>query len=232
MQAMWRSLKPVSTFFRRARFFSKLVLTGKARYACYLMEMRLRGVDLGWQSTHDLGLAKERAHDHADSGGPELASLLRQIRLRPGCTILDLGCGKGGAMITFARSGFKRVDGIELSPELCRVARRNLGLLGLSDVHVIECDAANFVDFDGYDVVYMFNPFPEKIVSEVVSNLAVSLAGAPRSITLIYRNPVCDRAILNGPFERRRELTVGQHVVYIYQTSPEMSAPEQQRACS
>lgn len=139
MQAMWRSLKPVSTFFRRARFFSKLVLTGKARYACYLMEMRLRGVDLGWQSTHDLGLAKERAHDHADSGGPELASLLRQIRLRPGCTILDLGCGKGGAMITFARSGFKRVDGIELSPELCRVARRNLGLLGLSDVHVIEC---------------------------------------------------------------------------------------------
>ena len=76
--------------------------------------------------------------DHADSGGPELASLLRQIRLRPGRHDPGPRARKGGAnCITFARSGFKRVDGIENFAGAMPRGEAQSGAI-VSDVHVIE----------------------------------------------------------------------------------------------
>lgn len=220
MQVMRRLPEPVKTFLRRARFYLALVFSGRARYAAYLIEMRLRGVDLCWQSARDLGLAEERAHDHADSGGPELARVLRRIGLRRECAILDLGCGKGGALITFGRLGFNRVDGIELSPQMCKVARRNLARMRMTKSRVMECDAGTFFELDSYDVVYMYNPFPAAVVSAVVSNLADSLARVPRPLTVIYLNPTCHDSVVQGPFEKCQELPAGRHMLIVYRSCP------------
>lgn len=211
---------PVRVFLRRARFYLSLVRAGRARYAGYLIEMRLRGVDLGWQPARELGLAEDRAHAHADSGGPELAAALRKISLPKESRVLDLGCGKGGAILTFVRLGFRHVDGVELSPALCAVARRNLDRLGIGCVHIFQADAACFHDLDAYDVVYLFNPFPEKVVAAVVGNLADSLARAPRQVTLLYLNPTAHHAIVEGPFAPGERWAVGEQELQVYRARP------------
>jgi SAM-dependent methyltransferase len=190
--------------------------------------MKLRGIDLGHVSVSALGLPPERACAHTDSGGPELAAVLRQLPLSKETAVLDLGCGKGGALITFARLGFEHIDGVELSPELCKIARRNLALLGINHVRILEGDAAQFADLDDYGAVYMYNPFPRSVVTAVVFNLAASLKRASRPFLLIYLNPTCSDAILTGPFEIYRQLTLGQHDVHVYRFSPGPRMPEAQ----
>lgn len=41
-------------------------------------------------------------------------------------TFVDLGAGKGRAMLLASELPFRRIVGVEFSPELCDVARRNL----------------------------------------------------------------------------------------------------------
>jgi hypothetical protein len=84
----------------------------------------------------------------------------------------------------------------------------------------MECDAGDFFELDSYDVVYMYNPFPAKVISAVVSNLANSLARAPRPLTVIYLNPTCHDSIVQGPFEKYQELFAGRHMLNVYRACP------------
>jgi hypothetical protein len=69
----------------------------------------------------------------------------------PGATIVDLGCGIGGDLITSARAGL-RVTGVERDPETAATARANLSALGLpGDVVVGEAETR---DLAPYDVVF------------------------------------------------------------------------------
>jgi hypothetical protein len=69
--------------------------------------VRLRGLDLApVDNLDELGLAPERSRGHASSYGPDLRTILKMLRIRPGDTIIDFGSGKGGALITFAKFPF------------------------------------------------------------------------------------------------------------------------------
>ncbi|HYE59628.1 MAG TPA: methyltransferase domain-containing protein, partial [Candidatus Kapabacteria bacterium] len=52
-----------------------------------------------------------------------LPNLLRILSLRPGMNVLDLACGSGFFARAFARAG-ARVMGIDISPELIRIAEQ------------------------------------------------------------------------------------------------------------
>jgi SAM-dependent methyltransferase len=78
----------------------------------------------------ETGLDPGRANDYSNSGGPRLESILKTLQDNsPSGRIVDLGCGKGGAMISLARY-FSRVDGLELSERLIPIARENLRRAG------------------------------------------------------------------------------------------------------
>ncbi|GAA1136168.1 class I SAM-dependent methyltransferase [Kribbella jejuensis] len=69
----------------------------------------------------------------------------------PGATMVDLGCGIGGDLITAARAGL-RVTGVERDPETAATARANLSVLGLpGDVLVGDAEST---DLTPYDVVF------------------------------------------------------------------------------
>jgi SAM-dependent methyltransferase len=57
--------------------------------------------------------------------------MLQLARVRPGETVYDLGSGEGRIVITAARQFKARAVGIELSPELCRIANGRVKALGL-----------------------------------------------------------------------------------------------------
>ncbi|MEI8408335.1 MULTISPECIES: class I SAM-dependent methyltransferase [unclassified Kribbella] len=69
----------------------------------------------------------------------------------PGSSVVDLGCGIGGDLISAARAGL-RVTGVERDPAAADAARANLAALDLPG-EVVVGDAESF-DLTPYDVVF------------------------------------------------------------------------------
>lgn len=209
----------LATQWRRVRIALGMIATGQSARLLYEWRNRRRGLDLHFASVEELGLPASRAHWYSDSGGPELSRMLSSLRIPRGSVALDLGCGKGGAAITMARY-FARVTGVELSAELARIARANAQRSGLDNLQFFHGDASAFTALDDYTHIYLYNPFPCAVLTEVLANLRHSLSRRDRELILIYRNPVCDDAVAaSGLFTRERQVRPGEHWWYIYRHS-------------
>ena len=133
----------------------------------YALWTRWRGLDLGAQECEELGLPDDRAKAHTASGGPLLERVLETLAIPAGSKVVDLGSGKGGAVITLSRY-FADVVGVELSPKLVEIAKSNVQKVGLVNVRFVCEDAARFVELHHFDYLYMFNPFPHPVMVEVI----------------------------------------------------------------
>jgi predicted RNA methylase len=174
--------RPVATGLRLAATGDWSALTVSARN-------RLLGIDLGEVTARELGLAED-SRDHNASQERTLVKLLRQLPITPQDGIVDLGCGKGAALIAFRQLPFSRITGVELSPELAEICRKNLRRLRHNTTQVVCADAREFRDLGAYTYAYLFNPFGETVLEPVLENLTASLRRAPRPFTLLYYNPV------------------------------------------
>lgn len=67
----------------------------------------------------------------ADAQRDKLDYLCRKLRLQPGQTLLDIGCGWGALALWAARHYGVRVHGITLSQEQCRLARERIDSEGM-----------------------------------------------------------------------------------------------------
>ena len=172
------------------------------RYLPYKAKMRLLGIDLSLVNVDHIALSHERSHMHSDSGGPDLKRLLDMLPIERSDAVIDMGCGKGGAMLTLAKYPFARIDGVEISESLTRIARRNIERLKIANAHIFCSDAADFSDLDRYTHVYMCNPFPEPVMRCVLSNINDSLLRRDRTLTLIYRNPIFNGLLLEYGFAK------------------------------
>jgi SAM-dependent methyltransferase len=104
---------------------------------------------------------------------------------------LDYGCGKGRVLMEAADAGFKRVEGVEFSPELCDIARTNVAHFekrrrNPSSIKVVQADAALYDPPADMGVFYFFNPFDEFVFRTVVDRILESLRRCPREAWLIY----------------------------------------------
>ena len=207
--------RPVFTAFR-------LALGGDWGTLLLQARNRLLGIDLSEITANELGLAEGSA-DHNASQERRLVALLRQLPITHQDAILDLGCGKGAALIAFHQLPFGRITGVELSPELTEICRENLRRLRQSATEVVCADAREFRDLDAFTYVYLFNPFGAAILEAVLENLTASLQRAPRPFTLLYYNPVHAGLLARHGFveERRFEQSDGHPTIaYAYQPSP------------
>ncbi|NKB70356.1 MAG: methyltransferase domain-containing protein [Candidatus Latescibacteria bacterium] len=88
-------------------------------------------------------LAADRATELTDQnhvgGAAFVDQLARAAGAAPGCRVLDLGCGLGGASRLLAARHGCRVHGIDLSPKRCREARSLNRRVGLTDQIDIQC---------------------------------------------------------------------------------------------
>jgi SAM-dependent methyltransferase len=109
-------------------------------------------------------------------------------------TFLDIGCGKGRTMVVAAYFGFTKITGIDFSKELCDDAVGNIEKCRekFPDVSfkVINNDAFYFEIPDDCGTILLFNPFDEVIMSGVVNNIVNSIDDNPRTVRVLYANPV------------------------------------------
>jgi SAM-dependent methyltransferase len=182
----------------------------------------------GWERTHPF----DRAHGtdtsgvvSADALPPDEASRVHAVCYagsQPGvlraalamlpavshCTFVDLGCGKGRALLVASEWPFRDIVGVELSPALAAVARRNAARIaalhpGRPAIRVVVGDASTFPLPAGDLVIFLYHPFDAELVARVVSGIEAALAAGPRRIHVIYYNPVAGDCFDASPQLRR-----------------------------
>jgi predicted RNA methylase len=141
-----------------------------------------------------------------------LRRLLPRREVGPSDVFLDLGSGKGRAVIQAALLyPFKRVEGVEISPSLHEAAVRNVEVvrhrLRCGDVRLHRMDVLDFAIPDDASVILLNNPFTGEIFKTVVARLLESASRYPRAMRIIYSNPIEEGALLaSGRVEQVRAL--------------------------
>jgi SAM-dependent methyltransferase len=108
---------------------------------------------------------------------------------------VDYGCGKGRVLALAAERAFLRVEGVELSEDLHRMAVGNIAKARSSGalrapVVVHHRDASDYELPEEPLVVYLFNPFGERVISRVADAIQASLRATPREAYVIYVNAI------------------------------------------
>jgi SAM-dependent methyltransferase len=109
-------------------------------------------------------------------------------------TFIDLGSGKGRALLIASEYPFHAIVGAELSPRLHAIAVANIAAYRgpaqqCRNLRSIEADATEFSFPAGPLVVYLWNPFEAPVFTSVLANLEAALARQPREIYIIYIQP-------------------------------------------
>lgn len=106
-------------------------------------------------------------------------------------SFVDLGCGKGRALLVAAQRPFRKIVGVEISADLAAIARRNIGRLGSSPEHdreitVENVDVRQFVMPSGNLLIHMYHPFDPVISAAVFARLAAIGDEPPRRVVVAY----------------------------------------------
>ncbi len=138
-------------------------------------------------------------------------------------TFIDLGSGKGRALLLASMYPFAHIVGVEVQPELDVIARQNIERFCHSgqqcgSIESICADARDY-DFPLTNIVlYLFNPFPDYVLREVLNNLVASAQRHPRSIFVLYNAPFDKHEFERIP-ELKQTFATAQYQLYQIQTN-------------
>lgn len=166
---------------------------------------------------------KDHGINYMPTHARPLQQLLREVQLPKDGTFVDLGCGKGKTLLIAAKWGFRKVVGVEFSPELCAAARKNVAVFQSrvplqAEFEVVEADAAKYQITPDQTVFFLFNPFDAPVMRQVLHNIARSVRESPRPVWIIYNHPTHDDVILKcSMFAQDKLLRYGacEFAVYI-----------------
>jgi len=147
---------------------------------------------------------------HESSGNVFLRNVLKKMNISENDTIIDLGCGKGGALISMAKFPFKKLIGIEYSNSIFLIAKNNIKKTYAERIEITQGDAGDFKSYDEVNYIYMFNPFGITTMEKVLQNIGESLRKNPRELKIIYLNPLLHKEIIKtGLFNKVDEFDYG-----------------------
>jgi SAM-dependent methyltransferase len=153
---------------------------------------------LNFESEH-----KKDATWYQPTQAKPLRDILRKLNLPKEGVFVDLGSGKGRVLLIAAQFRFKKVVGVEFSPELCEIASHNVRVFTQRThitvrIDIVESDVANYPIEPDHLVFFMNNPFQEGVMNRVLANLRTSVTEFPRKIWLIYHNPRLSEVVANS----------------------------------
>jgi len=133
-------------------------------------------------------------------------------------TFIDLGSGKGRALLMASDYPFRRIIGVELLPTLHQIAQENLSKYHCDSqkcfsIETVCADAAEFSFPVEPTVLFLFNPFPEPGLQQVIANLERSLERHPRQVYVLYHNPLLAHVLEESAVFRKLD-HAHQYAVY------------------
>ena len=108
---------------------------------------------------------------------------------------VDIGSGKGRALLMASRFPFKAIIGVELSASLASVAAKNIDvfkdpLQRCDRIEIVRADAVDYKLPGDNLVLFLYNPFDAAIMRKVLTNIESSIDRCPRVIYVAYHQPL------------------------------------------
>ena len=157
------------------------------------------GVDTGGLiSLSDLEVQSENwklGHRYQPIYQVDFAEILHDLNPRyEDYTFVDIGSGKGRALLLAAKLPFRRIIGVEFSRELHETAERNIRIYpddrkACRSIESICMDALEYPLPDGPLVLYLYNPFERPLMEKLAASVKQSLKSQPRPLVILYFNP-------------------------------------------
>lgn len=110
-------------------------------------------------------------------------------------TFVDLGCGKGRALLLAEEYGFCKIIGVEFSRRLARIAAANAEKVQSDRISVVRANARRFQFPPDPLIVFLYNPFSGEIFRSVMELLAKH----PSALYIVYVNPLHGELISADP---------------------------------
>ncbi len=117
-------------------------------------------------------------------------------------TFVDIGAGKGRAMLVASELGFHQVIGIELNPSMANIAQRNLDLWietraadptaqPIAPTRLYEQDALTFDLPHTPTLLFLFHPFEAPVLRRLLRRIEAQFARRPGKLDILYVNAEC-----------------------------------------
>ena len=131
---------------------------------------------------------------HADKYKPTrkryFRKLMAHLSLPSGGVFVDVGCGKGRVLLLASKYGFDEVVGLEISPMLTEIARKN------SDLYLTQCkncspirvECTNILDYNmkgSETIFFLYSPFDYEVTHQFLNSMRQSIEQCPRKIWLV-----------------------------------------------
>ena len=127
--------------------------------------------------------------------------------------LVDIGAGKGRALLLAAGYPLRRIVGVELHPALAAAARENVELWQAKyagpPIRVEEGDALRLRMPAGPCVVFLFNPFDAVLMDRMLTRLTHQFRNRPGELDLVYVNDE-QRRLMQEEHPRFQELWRGR----------------------
>jgi SAM-dependent methyltransferase len=168
---------------------------------------RVRGplLDRGLETSSRVTLPEHAIDDrvpYVPSAWHFLPRALRYVGVSDRDTFVDFGCGKGRVVHQAARWPFRRVIGVEVSPELAEIARTALAARRhrhrCRNVEIVVSDVRDFRVPDDLTIGYFFRPFGDETLQAVLRGIVESIDRNPRRVRLIYAWPMTSRQTISA----------------------------------
>lgn len=181
--------------------------TAPNRHVVHPFDLRYGTDTGGYLAPEDL--VRGRANDAHNYGYSAIApSVFRQASRRwqeslpavsgrvEAYSFVDVGAGKGRAVLLASEMPFRKAIGVELSEELSAIAQSNAVRWSRvaspkSKIRMVHGDATAFQWPRTPLLVYLYNPFACSLVAQVAASLADLAAGGSGLVDLLYVNPTC-----------------------------------------
>jgi hypothetical protein len=129
-------------------------------------------------------------------------------------TFVDIGAGKGRAMLVASELPFKQVIGVELNPAMADLAQSNLEhwtetrkadptSARHAPVRVVEQDALEFLFPATPCLAFLFHPFEAPLMKKLLRRIEKQFAGRPGDLDILYVNAECAAVFDANPAFRR-----------------------------
>jgi SAM-dependent methyltransferase len=151
------------------------------------------------------GAAGDSAEPYMPIDEAQFRSVMEALPIRfANYAFVDLGSGKGRAVLLAAQLGFKTITGVEFSEELHQAAQKNLAAASgqwpnVERIQLVRGDAAQYLPPAAPVVCYLYNPFGAGVMSQVINQWAKAMSKHPHDVWVVYSNPTQLELFMNEP---------------------------------
>jgi len=133
--------------------------------------------------------------------------LLREIADPRLYAFVDIGAGKGRALLIAAKYPFVRVIGVELNGPLASIATRNVEVARchasfLAPIEIAKADAVNYAWPETPCVFFLYRPFTGELAEQVMQSVIRSFRSKPRRMIILYYTQEYPLALQDAIFVR------------------------------